>query len=158
MEQPEATEQHRWLLRLVGDWSIEMEPCAPGEPGLTGTETGRAIGDLWVALEGRAPLPDGSTMATVMTLGYDPASGRFVGTWIGSMMTYLWVYDGEMDPEGRRLVLSAEGPDCCEPGRIGRYRDVVEFLDEDTRTLTSFSLSDAGEWKQFMQTTYRRVH
>jgi Protein of unknown function (DUF1579) len=29
---------------------------------------------------------------------------RFVGTWIGSMMTYMWVYDGELDRSERVLT------------------------------------------------------
>jgi hypothetical protein len=29
--------------------------------------------------------------------------------WIGLMMTYLWVYDGELDADERVLTLNAEG-------------------------------------------------
>jgi len=32
-------------------------------------------------------MPDGGTGKTVMTLGYDPQNNRYVGTFIGSMMT-----------------------------------------------------------------------
>ncbi len=35
-----------------------------------------------------------------MTLGYNPDTKRYLGTWIGSMMTHMWVYDGVI--EGRR--------------------------------------------------------
>ena len=42
-------------------------------------------------------MPGGGTATTMMTLGDDPQKKRFVGTWVGSMMTYLSVYDGELD-------------------------------------------------------------
>jgi uncharacterized protein DUF1579 len=47
-----------------------------------------------------------------MTLGYDPEKKQYVGTWVGSMMSYLWVYDGSLDAEEKVLTLNAEGPSC----------------------------------------------
>ncbi len=43
-------------------------------------------------------MPDGSTSRSIMTLGLiDPQQKRFVGTFIASMMTHLWVYNGAFD-------------------------------------------------------------
>ena len=58
----------------------------------------------------------------IMTLGYDPQKKRFVGTWIGSMMTYLWVYDGELDASGKVLTLNAEGPNMQVAGANGEVQ------------------------------------
>ena len=55
-------------------------------------------------------MPDGTPATTQITLGYDPAKKRFVGTWLGSMMTHLWIYDGELSADERTLTLSSEGP------------------------------------------------
>jgi hypothetical protein len=52
----------------------------------------------------------GGAATTMMTLGYDPHRKRYVGTWIGSMMTHLWVYGCELDASERVLTLNAEGP------------------------------------------------
>ena len=57
----------------------------------------------------------------LMTLGYDPAKKRFVGTWVGSMMAHLWVYEGSMDAEEKVLTLSAEGPSCMEEGKASAF-------------------------------------
>jgi hypothetical protein len=55
-----------------------------------GSESVRSIGDFWVQCAGRGQMRDasdtGDTAITVMTFGYDPHKGRFVGTWISSMM------------------------------------------------------------------------
>lgn len=160
MIKTEPQKQHRWLQKLVGDWTIEMEVSpAPGEPPekFTGTETVRSLDGIWFLAEGRSPMPGGGEGTTLMTLGYDPQKGRFVGTWIGSMMSYLWVYDGELDAGGRKLSLHSEGPDMTEEGKIVPYKDVIEFLGDDHRTLTSHGLNEKGEWSPFMEVHYRRT-
>ena len=55
----------------------------------------------WFVAEGNGQMPDGSGAATtVLTLGYSPSKGKYVGTWIGSMMDHMWIYDGEVSPDG----------------------------------------------------------
>jgi hypothetical protein len=161
----EPEEQHRWLQKLVGTWTVQEEFC-PGSPDAeaqqsegktTGTETVRSLGELWVLAEGQGEMPGGGPAATLMTLGYDPRTGRFVGTWIGSMMTHLWVYDGELDAEQRVLTLEAEGPDFEAEGKLARYRDVIEVRSDDHRVLASYLLADDGEWRRFMTAHYRRT-
>jgi hypothetical protein len=92
-----------------------------------------------------------------MTLGYDPDKKRFVGTWVGSMMSFLWVYDGSLDPAGRTLTLNAEGPDFSTPGKTAKYQDIIEFVSDDHRVLRSQTLGDDGTWHPFMEAHYRRT-
>ncbi|MBX3117581.1 MAG: DUF1579 domain-containing protein [Fimbriimonadaceae bacterium] len=149
--------EHEWLQKFVGEWTFEMPGCGEGQEKSTGTETGHMIGGLWAQLNGSGEMPDGSPMTTRMTVGFDPQKGRYIGTWIGSMMTHLWVYDGEMNEAGTTLTLSAEGPDFETPGKMRQYRDVMEFKSDDHRVLTSHMLGDNGEWTQFMEANYYRV-
>ena len=74
-----------------------------------------------------------------MTLGYDPAKKAFVGTFIGSMMTHLWVYDGELDAAGKVLTLDAEGPSFAATDKMAKYKDAIEIKSDDHRVLTSRS-------------------
>jgi hypothetical protein len=152
--------EHRWLAKLVGEWTTEMEADAgPGQDCMKskGTESVRSLGGLWTVAEGRGEMPDGSPATMIMTLGYDPQKNRFTGTWIGSMMTHLWIYDGELDASENVLTLSSEGPDFQSPGAMRKYRDVIEFKSKDHRVLTSHSLGDDGRWHQFMTAHYRRT-
>jgi Protein of unknown function (DUF1579) len=79
-----------------------------------------------------------------------------VGTFIRSMMTHLWVYDGELDRAGNKLTLDAEGPSFTEGGKPAKYRDAIEFKSDDHRVLTSHVLGDDGQWHGFMTAHYRR--
>lgn len=155
----EPQKQHKWLDKLVGEWTYETEmPAQSEQPAVksTGTETVRSIGGLWVQAEGRGEMPGGGPATTVMTLGYDPQKRRFVGSWIGSMMTYLWVYTGELDPAERVLTLSSEGPSMAGDGTMSQYQDVIEFKSNDHRTLTARVRAADNKWQQFMTVEYRR--
>ena len=157
MHKPEPQKEHEWLHRLVGEWTSEMSGCEPIQPAQTyhGKETVRSIGGLWVVCEGEMPGDD--THRSIMTLGYDPAKKKFVGTFIASMMTFLWTYEGELDPGGKALVLNAEGPTFTGDGKMAKYRDTITFISDDERTLTSHILGDDGKWTHFMEATYRRL-
>ncbi|HEX8339370.1 MAG TPA: DUF1579 domain-containing protein [Tepidisphaeraceae bacterium] len=152
--------QHEWLRKFVGEWTSQTEcTMTPGGPPETfgGTDSVRAVGDLWVVGEGRGRTPGGDAATMLLTLGYDPQQGRFVGTWVGSMMSYLWVYNGVLDEAGRVLRLGCQGPSMSEPGKLTAYQDVFEFHSDDHRTLTALTRGDDGEWTQIMMTHYRRV-
>ena len=156
----EPQQEHRWLQKLVGEWAYESEcSMGPDKPPETfrGTETVRSIGGLWVVCEGRGEMPGGGIATTMMTLGYDPARQRFVGTFIGSMMTHLWVYDGGLDAAGTALTLDTEGPNFGVPGALAKYQDVIEWQGDDHRVLSSQTPGPDGRWHTFMTAHYRRV-
>ncbi|MBW4655987.1 MAG: DUF1579 domain-containing protein [Kaiparowitsia implicata GSE-PSE-MK54-09C] len=154
VEQPQK--EHQWLQQLLGEWTYEVEgmtePDQPMETS-TGTESVRSVGGLWVVAEGQGEMC-GTLATTIMTLGYSPQKQRFVGTWIGSMMTHLWIYDGELDAAERVLTLHSEGPSMAGEGKMGQYKDVIEFKSPDHRVLNSFCMGDDGQWQQFMTANY----
>jgi Protein of unknown function (DUF1579) len=120
-----------------------------------GTEVVRSLGGLWIIAEGEGNCPDGSTGKTIMTLGFDPQSDRFVGTFIASMMTHLWPYNGSLDAAEKVLTLDSEGPNFSESA-IAKYQDIIEFVSDDHRVMKSQILEDNGKWNHFMTAHYRR--
>jgi len=151
--------EHQWLQKLVGEWTYEAEATMePGKPPerYKGTERVRSLGSLWILAEGQGEMPGGGAATTMMTLGYDPRKKRYVGTWIGSMMTHLWVYDGALDAAERVLTLDTEGPNMAAEGTMAKYQDVIGFEGDDHRVLTSRMLGDDGKWRGFMTASYRR--
>jgi hypothetical protein len=157
--QTEPQKEHQWLHKLVGEWTSEgeatMEPGKPPER-FKGTESVRSLGGLWVLAEGQGEMPGGGPATMLMTLGYDMRTKRYVGTWVGSMMSHLWVYDGSLDAAERVLTLESEGPAMRPDAPLTKYRDVIEFKSDDHRVLSSYALGDDGEWREFMTAHYRR--
>jgi hypothetical protein len=150
--------EHQWLDKFIGEWSSESE-CSMGSdqpPSKTkGTEVVRSLGGLWIVAEGEGEMPDGETGKTIITLGYDPQQNRYVGTFVGSMMTHLWLYNGSLDAEEKVLTLDTEGPNFSQSA-IAKYQDIIEFVSDDHRVMTSQILMDDGNWNQFMTAHYRR--
>ncbi|KAM3090896.1 DUF1579 domain-containing protein [Phormidesmis sp. 146-35] len=155
----EPQKEHQWLQKLVGEWTYETEVTMgsdqPPEKA-TGTEHVRSIGELWVLAEGQGEMPGCGHATTLVTLGYDPQQQRYVGTWIGSMMTYLWQYEGELSADETMLTLYSEGPAMTGDGKMAKYKDVIEFKSDDHRIMTSHALSDDGQWHHFMTINHQR--
>ena len=77
------------------------------------TERVRSLHGLCVVAEGE--MPGGGAATSIMTLGYDRRCHRYVGTWVGSMMTHLWDYEA----------------------KLAGYQDIITIQDDDHRTLTA---------------------
>ena len=151
--------EHQWLQKLVGEWSYEIEAMmGPDQPPVksTGIEIVRSLGGLWILAEGQGEMGGCGPATTLMTLGYDPQKQRYVGTWVGSMMTYLWVYDGELNVDETVLTLNSNGPSMTGDEKLGKYKDAIEFKSDNHRILTSHMLSDDGQWQHFMTAHYWR--
>jgi Protein of unknown function (DUF1579) len=153
--------EHQWLHKLIGEWIYESE-CRLGPdqtPSKTkGTEIVRSLGGLWIVAEGEGEMPDGETGKTIMSLGYDPQSDRYIGTFVCSMMSHLWLYNGSLDPAAKVLTLDTEGPSCSQDSTdlLATYQDIITFVSDDHRILRSQILGSDGNWHQFMIGNYWR--
>lgn len=158
METPTPTQEHEWLQRLVGRWTYEadcvMGPDQPPEK-TSGEWNVRPLGGFWVIADGVGTSPDGETHHSVLTVGHDPQTKRFTGTFIASMMSKLWIYDGEFDSEGR-LVLAAMGPSFTGEGEA-LYHDVIELQGDDRFRFYARVQGADGGWTEFMSADYRRA-
>lgn len=155
----EPQPEHQWLQKLVGEWTCEGEMIMkPDQPPVTwkGTESVRSLGGLWIVAESRGEMPGGGEAVNVMTLGYDPRKERYVGTFVGSVMTHMWVYAGQVDVSGNTLMLDTEGPGMSGDGATAKYQDVIEFKSDDHRILASQTVGEDGKWNRFMTAHYRR--
>lgn len=156
---PEPEPEHAWLQQLVGEWDIENEIVpAPGQPAMKcqGHESVRAVGGFWIVSH-LSSSAGGESMQAVLTLGYDPATKRYVGTWIDSSNSFLWKYDGALDAERKVLTLEAEGPNPMDHFKTARFRDITEFKSPDERVLRSQIQQANGEWVTFVTGVARRT-
>lgn len=153
----ETRKERQWLQRFAGDWTFEVEGTAEAPEKHPGTETGRSLDGVWVVLEGEFEMPGMGLVRSMMTLGFDETRGRYVGTYVASMMSYLWVYEGDLDAAGNVLTLETTGPSFTDEGKMARYRDVIEFRSDDHRVLTSVTQGEDGQWTSVMEAHYRRV-
>jgi Protein of unknown function (DUF1579) len=148
MMKAEPSKQHQWLQRLAGDWLVDADDTPQW------SETVRSLDGLWFVAEGKGEMPGGGAATTIMTLGFDPKRNRYIGSWVGSMMSHLWIYEGSVD--GNVLTLDTEGPDFWSEGRRAKYQDIITFENDDRRILTSRMLNEDGTWRHVMKASYQR--
>lgn len=153
--------EHAWLKKLVGEWTFDAVcPGGPNGEGAmkhSGRESVRMLGDLWVLGEGSGQMPDGSPARMLLTLGFDPRKGKYVGSWIGSMMANMFVYEGTLSSDGKSLPLETDGPSFTDPAKTDRYRDEITFVSDTHRTLRSSVKGPDGTWQEFMKADYKRM-
>lgn len=155
----QATKEHQWLKQFVGEWtSTSKSGSAEGQADMAGTGTMRSemLGDLWVINHMTADMA-GTSVRAIQTLGYDPDRKKFVGTWVDSMMNHMWHYEGELDASGKKLVLTAEGPNFMTGEGTSEYRDSYEMKSRDLIVATSEAKTEDGTWVTFMTGEIKRV-
>jgi hypothetical protein len=153
-------QEHAWLQKLVGEWRVETEmTMEPGQPKQRseGTESVKSLGGLWAFGEGKGKMPDGTAMSYYSALGYDVSFKEYRGCWFASMSSHLWKQVGELSADGKVMTLNCVGPSMTKDGETANYRDVIEIIDENHRTLTSYGQDDKGEWQEFMKARYTRI-
>ncbi len=155
---PAPQKEHEWLRQFVGEWESASEASmGPGQPAMKceGTINSRALGGFWVVSELKSEMM-GIPITAVQTIGYDPQSKKYVGTWVDSMMDHMWTYQGTVDKTGKILTLEAEGPNLMQAGKLAKYRDVYEFKTQDHMVLSSSMQDEDGKWVTFMTGNARR--
>jgi hypothetical protein len=157
-QMPVPQKEHKWLEQFTGEWESEIEiTMGPGGAVMKGkgTESARMVGGFWIVAESKSEMM-GMPFSSVLTLGYDPAKKKYVGTWIDSMSSYLWNYVGSVDESGKILTLETNGPSPMAPDKISKFREVTEFKSKDHRVFTSSIQGDDGKWTTFVTVHSRR--
>ncbi len=152
--------EHEWLHALAGEWQVTTEcSMGPDAPMMTMESrcTGRLMDGMWLLLESGGECPDMGAWSTLMCVGYDPVTKRYVGTFVGSMMTHLWIYQGQRHPETGHLVLETEGPICGQEqeGGTAKYLDTLELLDGGGFRLSSKMQKPDGQWQTVMSGVHK---
>ncbi|MDZ4658566.1 MAG: DUF1579 domain-containing protein [Bythopirellula sp.] len=155
-EMPKPQQEHKFLEKFVGEWDSKMEASGmPGQPAMEcqGVHKAKMMGPFWIVSAGNSKMM-GQPMESIMQLGFDPKKKKYVGTWSDSISDHMWQYEGTL--EGNTLTLNTEGPNMMSPGKMAKYRDVIEFKSPDHYTLSSTMQGDDGGWKTFMLADFKK--
>ena len=156
-EMPLPLKEHELLEKFVGEWESEGEAfMAPGQPPtkLKGVESSRMIGGFWFVAQIKSTLPD-FPYEQILTIGYDPAKGKYIGTLIDSMTSHVWQFEGIFDATGNILTWQTEGP-VPSPKTPSKFREVMELKSPNHKVFTSSILGPDGSWNTLMTINIRR--
>lgn len=155
---PPPQKEHEWLKQFAGEWETDaVLYMEPGKPPVRakGSDSSRMLGGFWLVSDGKAEMM-GMPFTSVFTLGYDPQKKKYVGTWVDSMTSYLWKYEGTVDTAGKVLTLDTEGPCPTAPGKVSKFKDVLELKNKDHRTFSSSMQGEDGKWTTMVTVDFHR--
>lgn len=152
---PVASEGHAHLKRDVGTWDAEMSMDG-GATTSKGTEVNSMVGDFWLVSNFNMPDFMGMPFAGHSTMGYDEASGKYLGFWIDSMSPTGMHMEGTWDEAAQTMTChgKGKGPD----GSDVNHKMTTQYKGDDTRVFTMFmpSPEKEGEWTPMMTITYTK--
>lgn len=157
-QMPPPVAQHAWLQALTGEWTTEVElQCDPDAPPMkvTGRESARMLGGFWLIAES---VSDSLEMpfSSIFTVGYNPEKAKYIGTWVDTMTSKLWSYEGTLE-EGRKLVLMTDGSCPATPDPDRAIRETTELKSPDHKVFTSEMQQEDGSWRTIVTVESRRV-
>ena len=156
-EMPGPVKEHQLLQKFVGEWESEGEAfMAPGQPPtkLKGVESSRLIGGFWFVAQIKSTVAD-FPYEQILTIGYDPAKKKYIGTVVDSMTSHIWQFEGTFDVTGNILTWETEGP-VPSPQTPSKFREVTELKSLDHKVFTSSILGPDGSWNTIMAINIRR--
>lgn len=139
-ETPKPGKQHEYLKQFEGTWEVRAKFMGkPGEPMVEskGTETAAVgQGGFWLTFDYKGEM-FGTPFAGHGVMGYDLRRQKFVGVWIDSMESGLFLSEGTSDESGKVFTMTAEGYCSIEGKSIPiKMKQISTIKDKDTRTLT----------------------
>ncbi len=146
---------HEVFNKDVGTWDVTIEIHAgPGKPPMVSEGVARnriACGGLWLISDF---INESTGFEGHGIYGYDVAKGRYVGTWVDPMRTFLAVAEGSYDPAAKTMTFWFEA-DAPQGQRL-RWREVTVTQDADTQIWHQFMSGPEGKEFELMTGTYRR--
>ncbi len=147
--------EHELLKSEVGTWDATIEiNLSPGSP----IQVSRGIAQSRLGCGGFWLITDFTNETTGFEAhgisGFDPAKGKYVGTWVDPMRNFLTISEGTYDPVTRTMTMWSEtsGPQ----GRMLRWRETTERKDDNTRVWRTIFKGSDGKDFEMMRAIYTR--
>ncbi len=156
-QMPPPVAQHEWLQQFAGDWESEVEiffdPAGPPMQ-TTGREKLRMLGGFWLISESTSDC-EKMPYSNIITIGYSPAKGKYIGSCVDSMMAKMWIYEGTVS--GNKITLATEGECPDKPGKVRQFSESLELVDQDHKVFKSQIQQDDGTWQTCLVVKATRV-
>jgi hypothetical protein len=144
---PKPGKQHDVLKQMEGTWdAVARFMTEPGKPMAEskGVETASmGLGGFWLMTEYKGEM-NGQPFTGRGSMGYDQQKQKYVGTWIDSMKSGLFLSEGIADEPGKVFTMIVQGY-CDMQGKAITMKQIMELKDKDSRKLTFLSPNPDGK-------------
>jgi hypothetical protein len=148
---------HKLLERIAGSWITRSKTCM--ESGKTPVESTGACEQKMV-LGGRFLMAEytgemiGSPFKGIGITGYDNHTRKYVSTWMDSMSTGIYFFEGTASADGKTITQESHYDDPVK-GPM-KWRSVTRIVDDNTHLFEMYGIDEGGNEEKMMEITYTR--
>ena len=150
-------EPHKSLARMAGSWSVKckswMEPNKPPMESTGTCEQKMILDGRYLQQEFTGEMM-GSPFTGLGIIGYDNHTKKCVSTWIDSMSTGIYFFEGTASEDGKTITQESNYDDPVM-GPM-KYRSVTRIVDENTLEFEMYGTDKRGKEEKMMEMTYTR--
>ncbi len=148
---------HKTLANLVGSWITKtkawMEPDKPPVEGTGTCEQKMLLGGRYLQQEYSGEMM-GSPFTGINLIGYDNHTKKYVSTWIDSMSTGIYYFEGTASPDGRTITQLSSYDDPVR-GPMA-WRSVTRIIDDNSLEYEMYLIPEGGKEEKMMEMTVTR--
>jgi hypothetical protein len=146
--------EHAILKQDVGVWDADITVYIPGQDPVKskGVETNRMIGEFWLVSDFEYEVMGNKSFGHG-SFGFDPSTGKYVASWIGSDGAYASHLIGDYDTDSRTFTYALSGKDPA--GTMSTGKITVTNKDAGHRHFEMF-MAMGDEMMKWMEVDYTK--
>jgi len=148
---------HKMLANLQGAWATRtrgwMEPDKPPMEGTGTCEQKMILGGRYLQQEYTSEMM-GSPFTGINLIGYDNHTRKYVSTWIDSMSTGIYYFEGTASADGKTITQENRYDDPVRGPTL--WRSMTRIVDDNTLEYEMYLTSKGGKEEKMMEMTVTR--
>lgn len=148
---------HKLLAAMAGSWVTRTKSwMEPGKPPteFSGTCEGKMLLGGRYLQHNFASDMMGTPFNGIGVTGYDNHKQRYVSTWMDSMSTGIFYFEGPTGADGKSFTLHCLYDDPVR-GPV-KWRSVTKIVDDDTHLFEMYITDKSDKEQKMMEITYTR--
>ncbi len=149
--------QHKLLESMVGTWNTKtkswMDPTQPPMESDGSCEHKMLLDGRFLRQVCTGDMM-GQPFTGIGLNGYDNHTHKYVSTWMDSMGTGIYLFEGTASADGKTITQLSSYDDPME-GHM-KLRAVTTIVDENSHVFEMFSTGKSGKETRMMEITYTR--
>jgi hypothetical protein len=148
---------HKLLASMAGSWNTRgrcwMEPGKPPVESNGTSEQKMLLDGRFLQQEFTGDMM-GSPFTGIGVTGYDNHTGKYVSTWMDTMGTAIYFFEGTASADGRTITQTGRYDDPIQ-GPM-EWRSVTRVIDDNTLEFEMYGTGKSGKEEKMMESTYTR--
>jgi hypothetical protein len=148
---------HKLLASLAGSWTTKttawMEPDKPPMEGTGTCEQKMLLDGRYLQQEFVGEMM-GSTFNGINVIGYDNHTKKYVSTWIDSMSTGIYCFEGTASADGKTITQQSSYDDPVRGPMV--WRSVTRIVNKNSLKYEMYLIPKAGKEEKMMEMTVTR--